>query len=289
MARILSGKEVAQSLNEALKDKATKLKMRGTIPCLCIIRVGEDAADIAYENSALKRAEIIGVHCMAHHLPQDVSQEEMLRLMDHLNEDASVHGVLLLRPLPAHLDEALIVNRLRPEKDVDCMTDLSLSGVISGRKIGFAPCTAQAAMSFLDHYGIDCTGMRAVVIGRSLVFGKPAALMLIGRNATVTVCHTKTKELPKVTREADLIMVAAGHPGTVRAEHVREGQILIDVGINMGTGNSLCGDAVFEEVEPIVGAITPVPGGVGTVTCSILMQHVIEAAEDYLTKEMSFS
>ena len=279
MAKLLSGKEVAGQINEETAGRADALKRKGIVPALCVIRVGGKTEDEAYERGAVRQCEAAGVRCLTLHLPERVSQEELLCLIDTVNEDPSIHGVLLMRPLPGFLDEPVITNRLRPEKDVDCMTDLSVSGLLSGRRIGFAPCTAEAAMAFLDHYGIDAAGMRAVVIGRSLVIGKPAALMLTDRNATVTVCHTKTRDLPSVTREADLLLVAAGHPDTVTKEHVRPGQILIDVGVNMGQNQKLCGDAAFDEVEKIVGAITPVPGGVGAVTSSILVRHVVEACE----------
>ena len=189
-----------------------------------------------------------------------------------------VHIRYNLPPLPKHLDQAVIENALAPEKDVDCMTDLSMSGVFTGKKIGFPPCTPQACMEILDHYGIDCTGKKAVVIGRSLVVGKPAAMMLVKKNATVTICHTRTVDMPSVAREADIIIVAAGRAGVVGAEYVKEGQTIIDVGINVNAEGKLCGDVDYAAVEPIVDAITPVPGGVGSVTTSVLVGHVVEAA-----------
>ena len=279
MAILLSGKEVAEHLNEDIKSRVLALQERGIQPCLCVIRIGENPGDLAYERGAQARCKKTGVSCRIISFPADVSQEELIATIQKLNEDGSVHGVLMLRPLPGHMDEVKVVNSLCPGKDVDGMTDLSMSGLLSGRKNGFAPCTPEAAMAMLDDYGIDCTGKRAVVIGRSLVFGKPAALMLTDRNATVTVCHTKTIDLPAVAREADLIMTAAGHAGTVGAECVREGQIIIDVGINEGQDHRLLGDVVFEEAEPVVAAITPVPGGVGAVTTSILVRHTVEACE----------
>ena len=278
MADRLLGKEVTASFNEQLKERVNELKKRGITPLLEIIRVGEDPGDLSYERGAMKRCETIGVSVRNVVLERDVTQEEMLRVIDEANEDPSVHGVLLLRPLPKHLDASMIENRLRPEKDVDCMTDLSMSGVFTGKKLGFAPCTPEAVMEILDHYGIDCCGKRAVVIGRSLVFGKPAAMMLLKKNATVTVCHTKTKDLPSVAREADLLIVAAGRARTVTADYVRPGQVVIDVGINMDENGKLCGDVDYDSVESVVAAITPVPGGVGSVTTSVLVAHVVEAA-----------
>ncbi len=279
MANLLSGKDVAKSLNQELTERAGKLKGRGIRPTLCIVRVGDNPGDLSYERGATKRCELIGVECRCIHIDANVTQEVLLHLIDDLNGDPSVHGVLLLRPLPKGMNENIIANRLNPAKDVDCMTDLSVSSLLTGRKVGFWPCTAEAAMAILEHYNIDCTGKKAVVIGRSLVFGKPAALMLTNKNATVTLCHTKTVDMPSVARSADILMVAAGHVNTVTKDCVRPGQVVIDVGINMGPDNKLCGDVDFAAVESVVDAITPVPGGVGAVTTSILVRHVIEACE----------
>ncbi len=279
MAKLLSGKEVAERVNLDLSVRALKLKESGADPTLCIVRVGEEPGDLSYERGAVKRCEMIGAACRCIHFGKEVTQEELLQLIDSLNTDPSVHGVLLLRPLPEGLDEHVIANRLRAEKDVDCMTDLSISSLLTGRKVGFWPCTAEAAMAILDHYQIDCTGKRVAVIGRSLVFGKPAALMLTNRNATVTLCHTKTVDMPSIARSSDILMAAAGHVNTVSEDCVRPGQIVIDVGINMGPDHKLCGDVDYAKAEPVVAAITPVPGGVGAVTTSILVRHVIEACE----------
>ena len=278
MAKQLLGKEVNASLNERIKAQVAELQAKGVTPTLGVIRVGENPSDISYEKGATKRCETLGVACEKILLPEDVSQEELLSVIDKVNKDEKIHGVLLFRPLPKHLDQAVIENALDPAKDVDCMTDGSMSGVFTGKKVGFPPCTPQACMEILDHYGIDCTGKKAVVIGRSLVVGKPAAMMLIKKNATVTVCHTKTVDMPSVTREADILIVAAGRAGVVGAEYVKPGQVIIDVGINMNEEGKLCGDVDYAAVEPIVDAITPVPGGVGSVTTSVLVSHVVEAA-----------
>ena len=278
MAKQLLGKEVNASLNERIKAQVAELQAKGVNPTLGIIRVGENPSDISYEKGATKRCETLGVACEKILLPEDVSQEELLAVIDKVNKDDRIHGVLLFRPLPKHLNQAVIENALDPAKDVDCMTDGSMSGVFTGKKVGFPPCTPQACMEILDHYGIDCTGKKVVVIGRSLVVGKPAAMMLIKKNATVTVCHTRTVDMPSVTREADIIIVAAGRAGVVGADYVKPGQIVIDVGINMNDEGKLCGDVDYAAVEPIVEAITPVPGGVGSVTTSVLVGHVVEAA-----------
>ena len=279
MAKRLLGKEVTAALNERIKADAEALKAKGVNPTLCIIRVGENESDISYERGATKRCETLGVACEKILLPEDVSQEELLATIDKGNKNDQIHGVLLFRPLPKHLDQSVIENALDPAKDVDCMTDGSMSGVFTGKNVGFPPCTPQACMEILDHYGIDCTGKKAVVVGRSLVVGKPAAMMLIKKNATVTVCHTRTVDMPSVVREADIVIVAAGRAGVVDDTYLRAGQVVIDVGINVNAEGKLCGDVDFEKAEPIVEAITPVPGGVGSVTTSVLVGHVVEAAK----------
>ena len=205
MAKQLLGKEVTAALNEKIKANVAELEAKGVKPTLGIIRVGEREDDLSYERGATKRCETLGVAFEKFLLPADVTQEELMATIDKVNKDDSIHGVLIFRPLPKHLDQAVIENALAPEKDVDCMTDLSMSGVFTGKKIGFPPCTPQACMEILDHYGIDCTGKKAVVIGRSLVVGKPAAMMLVKKNATVPICHTKTVDMPSVAKEADIV------------------------------------------------------------------------------------
>ena len=290
MAKQLLGKEVTDALNAKLTERAAALKQQGVTPTLGILRIGEDPSDLSYERGATKRAELIGIDVQKFVLPADATKEDVLFAIDQLNANDAIHGVLMFRPLPKHLkaDTDEICNRLDPKKDVDCMTDLSNAGVFEGRAdLGFAPCTPAACMEILDYYGIDCKGKNAVVIGRSLVVGKPAAMMLLGKNATVTVCHTKTEDLPGICRKADILVSAAGVLGSLTKDFVRPGQVVIDVSINWdaskpnskGTLGAIAGDAVFDEVEPIVDAITPVPGGVGSVTTSVLMKHVIEAAE----------
>ena len=278
MAKQLLGKEVTAALNERIKADVAALKEKGINPTLGIIRVGENESDISYERGATKRCETLGVACEKILLPADATQEQVLAAVDKVNKDDNIHGVLLFRPLPKHLNQTEIENALDPAKDVDCMTDGSMSGVFTGKAVGFPPCTPQACMEILDHYGIDCTGKKAVVIGRSLGVGKPAAMMLIKKNATVTVCHTRTVDMPSVAREADILIVAAGRAGVVGADYVKAGQVVIDVGINVNAEGKLCGDVDYAAVEPIVDAITPVPGGVGSVTTSVLVGHVVEAA-----------
>ena len=278
MARQLLGKEVTAVLNEKIKSRAAALKEKGVEPTLGIIRVGEREDDLSYERGAVKRCETLGVACKKILLPADVTQEVLMDAVRQVNEDDSIHGVLIFRPLPRHLDEEAVIRALDPAKDVDGITDGSMVGVFAGREQGFPPCTPQACMEILDHYQIDCTGKKAVVVGRSLVVGKPAAMMLLKKNATVTVCHTRTKDMPSVVKEADIVIVAAGRAGAVDDRYVSPGQIIIDVGINVNDQGKLCGDVAYDKVEPIVDAITPVPGGVGSVTTSVLVGHVVEAA-----------
>jgi len=279
MAKILDGKAVAAAIKERQVADVTALKDAGILPTLAIVRVGERGDDIAYERGATKRGESVGVEVRHVQIPADATQEELLARIDGINKDDSIHGVLLFRPLPKHMDDSAICAALAPEKDVDGITDGSLAGVFAGKEMGFAPCTAQACMEILNHYGIDLKGKKAVVIGRSLVVGKPAAMMLIQKHATVTVCHTRTVDMPAVCREAEILIVAAGRAKVVGKDYVSPGQVVIDVGINVDEDGNLCGDVDFGQVEPIVGAITPVPSGVGTVTTSILIDHVIAAAE----------
>lgn len=278
MAEILSGKDVAGAMSGRIKSEVNRLRKSGIIPTLGIIRVGENESDLSYERGAVKRAEALGVEYKKYILPQDVSQEELLNVIDKVNNDDGIHGVLLFRPLPPHIDSAVIENALKPEKDIDCMTDMSLCGVFTGKDIGYPPCTPEACIEILDHYNISCEGKNVVVIGRSLVVGKPVSMMLVKKNATVTICHTKTKNMKTIAKAADILIVAAGRTGIVNKDYVSRGQIVIDVGINVDENQKLCGDVDYTSVEPIVSAITPVPGGVGSVTTSVLISHVVQAA-----------
>ena len=279
MAEQLLGLPVANALTEKLVGEVADLVGRGIVPTLAIVRVGERDDDLSYERGALKRCEKVGVAVRQFVLPADCSQEELMAVIDEVNSDASIHGCLMFRPLPKTLDEAAACAALDPAKDVDCITEGSLFGVFANRPVGFAPCTAEACIEVLDHYGYELTGARVTVVGRSLVIGKPVSMMLQARNATVTMCHTRTRDLAAECRDAEILVVAAGHIGTVGADAVAPGQVVIDVGINWDeSAGKLCGDVLYDDVEPIVGAITPVPRGVGSVTTAVLAKHVIEAA-----------
>ncbi|MDO4493162.1 MAG: tetrahydrofolate dehydrogenase/cyclohydrolase catalytic domain-containing protein [Clostridia bacterium] len=282
MAKLLSGKEVAAALAEELKQRVSALAARGVTPRLAVLRVGERADDLSYERGIKKRAETLGVLAETTVFPDTVSADELIAGIERMNADPAVHGILLFRPLPGELkrEEARIVAHISPEKDVDGGTEPSLAGVFTGTQAGWCPCTPEACMAVLAHYGIDPAGKKAVVIGRSTVVGKPLAMLLLEKNATVTVCHSKTPDLAAVARGADILVSAAGKAGLVTKDFVSEGQVLLDVSVNWDAAeNKLCGDAVFNEVEPVVAAVTPVPGGIGAVTNTILLSHVIKSAE----------
>lgn len=280
MAKLLKGKPVADVLMAELVDRVAALKAQGIAPTLAIVRVGERADAISYEQAAAKRMEAAGIGLRTFTLPEDCTQEQLLATIAQVNDDAGIHGCLMLRPLPETLDEPAACEALDPAKDVDGITMGSAFGVFANQPVGFPPCTADACVRILEHYGYELEGARVVVVGRSLVIGKPVALMLQAKNATVTMCHTRTRDLPAECRDAEILVVAAGHANTVRADAAAPSQVVIDVGINWDdAAGKLVGDVAFDEVEPIVDAITPVPGGVGSVTTALLACHVVDAAE----------
>ena len=244
-----------------------------------VVRVGERPDDLSYEKGVMTRCAKVGVEVKQFLLPADASQDGLLGVIRKVNADPAIHGCLLFRPLPKQFDDRAIRAALAPEKDIDGITDGSLAGIFTNTAIGYPPCTAQACLEILNYYNIPLSGKRAVVVGRSLVVGKPAAMMLDKANATVTICNSRTRNLPEVCREADIVVVAMGKMGAIGAEHLRAGQVVVDVGIHVNEEGKLCGDVRFAEAEPLVDAITPVPGGVGTVTTSVLVSHVVDAAE----------
>ena len=285
MAEILKGAPVTAALTEKLIDDVNFLKSEGIIPTLAILRVGERPDDLAYETSAMKKAEKVGIRVVKVILSEEISQEAFDRELTGLNEDDEVHGILMFRPLPESLDNERARKMLSPEKDIDGCTDGSLAGVFTGTETGFPPCTAQAAMEVLHHYGIEIKGRKACVIGRSLVIGRPVAMMLMHENATVVNCHTRTVEPEKIAREADILISAAGKLRSVDESFTNPNQVVIDVGINWDEEKGgIAGDCDFDRVEPCVKAITPVPGGVGGVTSTILMSHVVKSAERKLDR-----
>lgn len=279
MSEILKGKAVADAISEKVSAEVVKLKEKGIIPTLAIVRVGEREDDLSYERGAMKRCDMVGVSVRNVILPKDVSEQELFKTIEELNSDKNVHGILMFRPLPKHIDGEKARNLISAEKDVDGCTDLSLSGVFTNTKIGYAPCTAEAAIQILKHYEIPITGKKVTVIGRSLVIGRPVAMLLMHENATVTICHTRTIDVPTISKNSEIIIAASGQMESIDKTYLSDGQTVIDVGIGWNESKQkLCGDVLFEEAEPIVGAITPVPGGVGSVTTSILVKHVVEAA-----------
>lgn len=282
MAALLKGAEVARVLTESLQAEAAALKARGVTPGLAILRVGTRGEDLSYERAATNRCEKIGIAARRIVLPEDVTQERLLAEIEALNADRAIHGVLMLRPLPRHLDDARACASLLPAKDMDGVTGGSMTAVYAGTGNGYPPCTAEACVALLKHYGIAIRGKRVVVIGRSLVIGRPVSMLLLAEHGTVTICHSATRNLPEICREADILIVATGQAGLIGTQSVRPGQVVLDVGIHANPDGTLCGDVRFDEVEPVVEAITPVPGGVGTVTTAILARHVIAAAKKTL-------
>ena len=272
MSTILKGAPVVAAMNEANAARCAALREKGVVPTLAVVRVGERPDDLSYEKGVMTRCAKVGVEVKQFLLPADASQEELLRVIAGINADAAIHGCLLFRPLPKQFDDRTIRAALSPEKDIDGITDGSLAGVFTNTAVGYPPCTAQACLEILKFYNIPLSGKRAVVVGRSLVVGKPAAMMLDRENATVTLCNSRTQNLPDVCREADVVVVAMGKMGFIGAEHLRTGQVVVDVGIHVNEEGRLCGDVRFGEAEPVVEAITPVPGGVGTVTTSVLVE-----------------
>lgn len=279
MATILKGAPVVAAMNERNAALCEQLKAKGITPTLAMVRVGEREDDLSYERGVIARCGKVGVEVKQFLLPADASQDDLLKVIAEVNAEDTIHGCLLFRPLPKQFNDRTVRAALAPEKDIDGITDDSLAGVFTNTDLGYAPCTAQACLEILKYYNIPLSGRRAVVVGRSLVVGKPAAMMLDRENATVTICNSRTQNLPAICKEADVVVVAMGKMGAVGADCLRESQTVVDVGIHVNEKGKLCGDVKFSEAEPVVDAITPVPGGVGTVTTSVLVGHVVQAAE----------
>lgn len=275
----LLGKPVADSINEGLKETIEKLSSNGKTPTLGVVRVGAREDDISYERGLLKKFESMNCNVNVYELAADCTQDELEETINFLNNDSEINGILMFRPLPKTLSEARIKEIINPSKDVDSMGTASLAGVFAGDKNAFPPCTAQAVVEILKFYGIELKGKKVTVVGRSLVIGKPVSMLLLSENATVTICHTKTADLKAECKAADIIVACAGVAKMLTSEYVSEGQIVIDVGMNVDENGKLCGDVDFEEVSKIVDAITPVPRGVGSVTTSVLLKHTVLSAD----------
>lgn len=279
MGQIIKGKPVADAITAELVKDVEVLKSKGIEPKLKIVRVGAREDDLAYERGALSRMEKCGIKAEVLELPVDICQADFVKELKAVNDDPSVHGILLFRPLPKQLDMEEIKFVVDPVKDIDCMNPLNAEKIFEGDKTGYPPCTSQACVEILDHYGIDMKGKRAAVIGRSMVVGKPLAMLLLDKNATVTICHSRTNDLPGVCRQAEVVIAAVGRAEMVTGDFISEGAVVIDVGINVNAGGKLCGDVKFDECVDKASMITPVPAGVGSVTTSVLAKHVVKACK----------
>ena len=279
MAIILKGMEVVNQMKEGQVEQVASLSKQGILPCLGIVRIGARPDDLSYERGARKRCDSVGIKSVVFEFPEDISQEAFVAEFKKINGDKNVHGILLFRPLPKHLNEAEIKQLIHPNKDIDCLSAQNIAKVFEGDESGFPPCTAQGVMEILEAKQIELEGRNVVVLGRSMVVGKPLAMMLLKKNATVSICHTKTKNLKEICKGAEILIVAVGKAKVLNHEFVSPGTVVIDVGINVDEAGALCGDVDFESVEALASHISPVPGGVGTVTSSVLAKHVIWAAQ----------
>ncbi len=277
-ARILTGKEVAQHIEQELSREVHELKTQGIVPGLRILIVGSAAESLAYTRNAVKIAEKLGIACNIEQLPADTQENDFIKTLSERNSDPDIHGILIMRPLPKHIREDVVKYSIDPEKDMDCLNPVNAGKVMVGDLTGFPPATPQAVMKILRFYEIPLSGREVVIVGRSMVVGKPLAMLLLHENATVTVCHSKTRDLPAVCRRADILVVAIGKARMITHEHIKNGATIIDVGINV-EGGKLCGDVDTENVINAAEAVTPVPGGVGVVTTRVLLEHVVRAAK----------
>lgn len=279
MSVIMKGSEVAAAMKAKLQQETLDLKERNIIPHLGIVRIGRRQDDLAYERGAKKRMETIGIKCTVFEFPEDIEQTFFEQEFKKINDNSTIHGILLFRPLPKHLNEEPLKAIINPFKDVDCMSPVNIAKVFSGDESGFAPCTPEGVIELLDYYNIKLTGKKVTIMGRSMVVGKPLSMLLLKKNATVTICHTRTKNLAEACCDADILVAAAGKAKVVNELMVGEGAIVIDVGINVDDEGNLCGDVDYEKVVDKTSYITPVPGGIGSVTSSVLASHVIRGAK----------
>ena len=283
-AKIIDGKQVAARCREELKRQIAALRARGIIPGLAVILIGEDPASQVYVRNKHRACEELGIHSEQYTLPADTNRQTLLDLITELNGREEIDGILVQLPLPGHLDEKEILSAIDPAKDVDSFHPQNVGRLVIGDYF-FAPCTPSGILTLIDSAGVDLTGKECVVIGRSNIVGKPMALMLLHRNATVTVCHSKTRELPSVTRRADVLISAVGKAGFVTADMVKEGAVVIDVGMNRNQAGKLCGDVDFESVSRVAGYLTPVPGGVGPMTITMLLRSTVLSAQNRRKKQ----
>ncbi|MCM1426794.1 MAG: bifunctional methylenetetrahydrofolate dehydrogenase/methenyltetrahydrofolate cyclohydrolase FolD [Eubacterium sp.] len=277
MPQIINGKEISAQIKEELKQKVSEMKEKGISLCLAVIQVGNDPASSVYVGNKKKACAYIGIESLSYELEEDVTQDELLSLIVSLNERKDVNGILVQLPLPAHIDEDTVIRAIDPKKDVDGFHPQSVGALCIGQK-GFVSCTPAGIIQLLKRSGIEIAGKECVIIGRSNIVGKPMALLLLRENGTVTVTHSKTKNLQEITKRADILIVAIGKPKMITKEYVKEGAVVIDVGIHRNENNKLCGDVDYDDVAPVCSAITPVPGGVGPMTIAMLMLNVVESA-----------
>lgn len=273
MAKLIDGKLISTQVKDECKERVAK---EGLDVTLAVIQVGNDPASTVYVGNKKKACEYIGIKSLSYELSEETTEEELLALVKKLNEDASVHGILVQLPLPKHIDEDKVIKTISPKKDVDGFHPQSV-GALSIGQPGFVSCTPAGIIQLLKRSGVEMEGKECVIVGRSNIVGKPMALLMLRENATVTICHSRTKDLKEVTKRADILIVAIGKPKFITAEYVKEGAVVIDVGIHRNENNKLCGDVDFDSVEPIASAITPVPGGVGPMTIAMLMNNCVEA------------
>ena len=285
MGEIIKGKPVGDALSEILKGECEALVKEGIQPKLAILRVGAKPNDLSYERGALKKCDTIGIVAEVTELSEDTTQEQYIEALEKLNKDSSVHGILTFRPLPKGIDEEVIKNVISPEKDVDCFSPMNTAKLMEGDKTGFPPCTPTAVVEILKHYNVPLKGANVVVLGRSMVVSKPVSMLLLGENATVTICHSKTQDLSKVCSQADVLVAGVGRARMVTSDYIKEGAVVIDVGINAKPeGGGICGDVDTDDVVGKASMVTPVPAGVGSVTTSILAKHVIKACKQQNNK-----
>lgn len=277
MGQIIKGKLVADAICEELSKKVEILKEKVINPKLAIIRVGNNPSDLAYEKGALKRCESIGIITEVKELTEDISQSDFITELEKINCDKAVNGILIFRPFPKQLDESVIKYVIAPEKDVDCFSPVNVAKVMENDETGFAPCTPSAVMEILKYYDVPMKGRKAVVVGRSMVVGKPVSMLLLNENATVTICHSKTQNMPDVCAEADILVVGIGRAKMIDSKYIKDGAVVIDVGINVDESGNMCGDVDTDDCKDKALMITPVPAGVGSVTTSILAKHVVKA------------
>lgn len=279
MAEILKGNVVANKIKESMVERIKELESKGKNPTIGIVRVGSDPSDISYEKSIIKSCDKLGIKSIVYEKDENISTDDLIQFIDVLNKNDYISGILLFRPLPKHIDEERIRNSINPNKDVDCMHPLNLELIFEGDMEGFAPATPKAAMEILIHNNIELEGKNVVVINRSMVVGKPLTMMLLEKNATVTICHSRTKNLEEITRKADIVITALGKAKYFNQKYFTEDSIVIDVGVSLDREGNLSGDVDFDSVSDFVKAITPVPGGVGSVTTTILLNQVVKACK----------